>query len=85
MDISKLKDAELWEGIAANCQAMVEVARMQAAITGGRAAGAGPKTRAELVAAHQSTWEKLKREYIAYDDELGRRGLLDPQSLILMV
>jgi hypothetical protein len=76
MDVSELKDAELWEAIIANCQAMVEVARMQTAIAGGRAAGAGPKTRADLTAAHQIAWEKLKREYFACDEELQRRGLL---------
>jgi hypothetical protein len=76
MDVSELKDTELWEGIVANCQAKVEIAKMQAAITGGRAAGAGRETRAVLVAAHQKTWDMLKREYVAYDDELRRRGLL---------
>ena len=76
MDVLELKDAALWEGIAANCQAMVEMARMQAAIAGGRAAGAGPETRAELEVATKSAWKNLKRDYIAYDDELRRRGLL---------
>jgi hypothetical protein len=73
--VSELKEADLWEGMEANCKAMAEVARMQAAIAGGHAGGASPEVRAELIVAHQRTWEKLKREHDAYGDELQRRGL----------
>lgn len=76
MDVLELKDAELWEAVVANCQAMVQIAKMQAAIAGGRAVGAGPQTRAELAVEHQRAWEKLKREHDVYNDELWRRGLL---------
>ena len=76
MEVSKLEDAELWEGMVANCQALAEIAKMQAAMAGGRAVGAGPETRAKLVAEHQSAWEKLKREHSAYDCELRLRSLL---------
>jgi hypothetical protein len=73
VDVSTLTDAELWQGMADNSESMAQVERQRAIIADQRASASTPSARDELVAAHERTWEKLKREHDAYAAELHRR------------
>jgi hypothetical protein len=73
VEVSALTDAELWQGMADNSEAMAQIERQRAIIAGSHAGASIPSTRSELAAAHERTWEKLKREHDAYAAELGRR------------
>jgi hypothetical protein len=72
-DPGDLSDIELWQGIAANAEAMAHIARQAAIIEGGHAGAANADTRAALVAAHNERRGQLRREIETYQAELGRR------------
>jgi hypothetical protein len=67
---SNLTDAELWEAIAANSEAIAQIARYQLAIAKGRI---DPTMQAKLIASDMRTLAKLQREHDAYYLELKRR------------
>jgi len=67
---SNLTDAELWEAIAANSEAIAQIARYQLAIAKGRI---DPTMQAKLIASDMRTLAKLQREHDAYYFELKRR------------
>jgi hypothetical protein len=63
MAYSNLRDAELWEGMAANSEAIAQIAKYQLAIAKGRI---DPTMEAKLVASDMRTLAKLQRQHDAY-------------------
>lgn len=70
MAYSKLTDTELWEAIAANSDAIAQIAKYQLAIAKGRI---DPTMQAKLIASDMKTLAKLQRQHDAYYVELRRR------------
>jgi hypothetical protein len=70
MAYSNLRDAELWEGMAANSEAIAQIAKYQLAIAKGRI---DPTMEAKLVASDMRTLAKLQRQHDAYYFVLQRR------------
>ena len=67
---SRLTDAELWQAMAANSEAIANIAQYQLAIAKGRI---DPTMQAKLVASDMRTLAKLQRQHDAYYVELRRR------------
>jgi hypothetical protein len=67
---SNLTDAELWEGIAANCEAIAQIAKYQLAVAKGRI---DPTMQAKLIASDMKALTKFQRQRDAYFVELQRR------------
>ncbi len=67
---SNLTDAELWEGMAANSEAIAQIARYQLAIAKGRI---DPAMQSKLIASDMKALAKLQRQHDAYYVELQRR------------
>jgi hypothetical protein len=67
---SNLIDAELWEGMATNSEAIAQIAKYQLAIAKGRI---DPKMQAKLIASDMRSLAKLQRQHDAYFVELQRR------------
>jgi hypothetical protein len=67
---SNLTDAELWEAMAANSEAIAQIAKYQLAIAKGRIE---PTMQAKLIASDMRTLAKLQRLHDAYYFELQRR------------
>jgi hypothetical protein len=63
-------DAELWEGIAANSDAIAQIVKYQLAIAKGRI---DPTMEAKLIASDMRTLAKLQRQHNSYYVELQRR------------
>jgi hypothetical protein len=70
MAYSNLTGVELWKGIAANSEAIGNIARYQLAVAKGRI---DPKMRAKQIASDMKALVKLQREHDAYYVELRRR------------
>jgi len=70
MNPSKLSDAELWEAMAANSDAITQIARYQAAIAKG---SVNPEVRANLLSSDMVMLANLQPEHDAYLAELKRR------------
>jgi hypothetical protein len=70
MAYSNLTDAELWEGIAANSEAIAQIAKYQLAIAKGRIE---PTMQAKLIASDMKALAKLERQHDAHYVELQRR------------
>jgi hypothetical protein len=70
MAYSNLTDAEPWEALAANSEAMAQIAKYQLAIAKGRI---DPTMQAKLIASDMRTLAKLQRKHDAYYVELRRR------------
>jgi hypothetical protein len=68
---STLTDAELWEAIAANSEAIAEIARYQLAIAKGRI---DPTMQAKLIGSDMKAMAKLQRSHDAHYVELQRRN-----------
>jgi hypothetical protein len=67
---SNLTDAELWEAMAANSEAITQIAKYQLAIAKGRI---DPTMQAKLIASDMKALAKLQRQHDAYYVELQRR------------
>ena len=67
---SNLTDAELWQRVAANSEAIAQIARYQLAIAKGRI---DPTMQAKLIASDMKALAKLQRKHDAYYVELQRR------------
>ena len=67
---SNLTEAEFWQRIAANGEAIAQIARYQLAITKGRI---DPTMQAKLIASDMKALARLQRHYAAYYVELRRR------------
>jgi hypothetical protein len=67
---SNLKDAELWQRIAANSEAIAQIARYQLAIAKGRI---DPAMLAKLIVSDMKALAKLQRAHDAYFVEVQRR------------
>lgn len=70
MACSNLTDAELWDGIAANSEAIAQIAKYHLAIAKGRI---DPTMQAKLIASDMRTLAKLQRQHDAHYVELRRR------------
>ena len=70
MAYSNLTDVELWEAMAANSDAIAQIAKYQLAIAKGRI---DPTMQAKLIASDMRTLAKLQRQHDAYYVELRRR------------
>ena len=60
MAYSKLTEAELWQGMVANTEAIAQIARYHLAITKGRI---DPAMQAKLIASDMKALAKLQREH----------------------
>jgi hypothetical protein len=69
---SNLTDAELWEGMATNSEAIAQIAKYHLAIAKGRI---DPTMRAKLIASDMRSLAKLQRQHDAYFVKLQRRHL----------
>jgi hypothetical protein len=67
---SDLTDAELWEGMATNSEAIAQIAKYQLAIANGRI---DPKMETKLIASDMRIFAKLQRQHNAYFVELQSR------------
>ena len=67
---SNLTDAELWQAMAANSEAIAQIARYQLAIAKGRV---DPTMQAKLIASDMKALAKLHRQHDAYYVKLQRR------------
>jgi hypothetical protein len=67
---SNLTDAELWEAIAANSEAIAQIAKYQLAMAKGRI---DPTMQAKLIASDMKVLAQLKRQHDANYVELRRR------------
>jgi hypothetical protein len=67
---SKLTDTELWQAMAANNEAIAQIARYQLAVAKGRI---DPAMQAKLIASDMRVMAKLQRQHDAYYVELQRR------------
>ena len=70
MAYSNLIDAELWEAMAVNSEAIAKIAKYQLAIAKGRI---DPTMQAKLIASDMKVLAKLQRQHDAYYVELRRR------------
>jgi hypothetical protein len=70
MAYSKLTDAELWQAMAANSEAIAQIARYQLAMAKGRI---DPTMQAKLIASDVNALTKIQRQHDAYYVELQRR------------
>jgi hypothetical protein len=70
MTYSNLTDAELWERMAKNSEAIAQIARYQLAIAKGRI---DPTMQAKLIASDMRSLAKLQRQHDADFVELHRR------------
>jgi hypothetical protein len=70
MAYSKLTDAELWQAMAANSEAIAQIANYQLAIAKGRI---DPTMQAKLIASDMRSLARLQRKHDAYYVELRRR------------
>jgi hypothetical protein len=67
---SNLTDAELWEAMAANSEAIAQIAKYQLAVAKGRI---DPRMQAKLIASDMKALAKLQRQHDAYYAELQHR------------
>jgi hypothetical protein len=70
MAYSNLTDAELWEAMAVNSEAIAQIAKYQLAIAKGRI---DPTMQAKLIATDMKALAKLQRQHDAYYAELQGR------------
>ena len=65
-----LTDAELWQAMAANSEAIAQIAKYQLAVAKGRI---DPTMQVKLIASDMKALAKLKRQHDAYNAEPQRR------------